>query len=70
MLPQNAKSEKWNNGSHSAAVEYYDEEEGEDIQKSEERNGHILIDLPPPTRDEPRFPQEKCKTLLGKVIIV
>lgn len=68
LLPQNTKSEKWNHGNHSPAVEFYDEEEEDDIQKTDERNGHIRIDLPPPIRDEPRFPQEKCKTLLGELI--
>lgn len=68
LLPNNVKSEKWNHGSHSATVEYYDDEEEEDIQKTDERNGHIRIDLPPPVRDEPRFPQEKCKTFLGEIL--
>lgn len=69
LLPNNTKSEKWNHSSHSAAVEFYDEDE-DDVQKSDERNGHIRIDLPSPIRDEPRFPQQKCKTLLGKIIIL
>lgn len=67
LLPNNIKNEKWNHSTHSTAGEYSDEEE--DIKKSDERNGHIRIDLPPPVRDEPRFPQEKLKTLLGENII-
>lgn len=34
------------------------------MDKSANRNGDIIIDLPA-SREEPRFPQERWKTLLG-----
>ncbi|XP_057667125.1 phosphatidylcholine:ceramide cholinephosphotransferase 2-like isoform X2 [Diorhabda carinulata] len=72
LLPNTNKGDKWGHGAHSTSgTGYYDEEEEEDIiQKSNDRNGHISIDLPAPVREEPRFPQERCKTLLAAVIMM
>ncbi|KAG5885436.1 hypothetical protein JTB14_020772 [Gonioctena quinquepunctata] len=67
LLPNTSKENKWGHSAQSG-TEYYDEEE-EDIQKSTERNGNISIELPSPSREEPRFPQERCKTLLAAIIM-
>ncbi|CAH1108387.1 unnamed protein product [Psylliodes chrysocephalus] len=69
LLPNPNKGDKWGHSAHStSANEYYNEDE-DIIQKCSERNGHISIDLPPPVREEPRFPQERCKTLLAAIIM-
>lgn len=45
--------------------EYYVDEEEDVMDKGSIRNGDIKIDIPA-SREEPRFPQERWKTLLGK----
>lgn len=70
LLPNQNKADKWNH--HSNHNEEYEEEE-DDILKhcrnADCRNGVIKIDMPPPIREEPRFPQERCKTLLAAIIL-
>ncbi|KAJ8919917.1 hypothetical protein NQ315_006446 [Exocentrus adspersus] len=70
LLPNPAKGDKWGHSTHSTAQKgYYDDDDESIIQKSSERNGHISINLPPPAREEPRFPQERWKTLLAAIIM-
>lgn len=70
MLPTPAKGDKWGNNSHpSSATEYYvDDDEEEVLRKSEGSTGVIKINMPPPVREEPRYPQERWKTLIGESI--
>nr|XP_023025959.1 phosphatidylcholine:ceramide cholinephosphotransferase 2-like [Leptinotarsa decemlineata] len=70
LLPNTSRDSKWGHSANDPLeIECYDDDE-EIIQKSTERNGHIAIDLPSPAREEPRFPQEKCKTLLAAIIMM
>ncbi|VEN48676.1 unnamed protein product [Callosobruchus maculatus] len=70
LLPNPAKTTSLELSTHSSSgKEYYDDDE-DDIPKSRERNGHVAIDLPPPIREEPRFPQERWKTALAAVIMM
>lgn len=69
LLPTPAKGDKWGHGSHpTAAQEYYvEEDEDEVLRKSAEANGVVKINMPAPVREEPRFPQERWKTLIGNI---
>lgn len=72
LLPSPTKGEKWNHAHHSSTKEYYDNdgEDGDDIIRNgiSGSNGIIKINVPPPVREEPKFPKEKWKTLLGKYV--
>ncbi|XP_018567811.1 phosphatidylcholine:ceramide cholinephosphotransferase 2 isoform X1 [Anoplophora glabripennis] len=63
LLPNPGKGDKWGHNTPN------DDDDDNIIQKSSERNGHISIDLPTPIREEPRFPQERWKTLLAAIIM-
>ncbi|CAG9815925.1 unnamed protein product [Phaedon cochleariae] len=72
LLPGGAgsKAEKWGGHSGAAAAEFYDDDDDVDgASKGVDRNGHIAIELPSPVREEPRFPQERCKTMLAAIIM-
>lgn len=61
LLPNTNKNDK-------KTKEYFvDEDEENILHKSNSSNGHTRIEmpLPAPVREEPRYPQEKCKTLIG-----
>ncbi|KAI4471732.1 sphingomyelin synthetase [Holotrichia oblita] len=66
LLP-NANSKDKNN-------EYFVDEDEENIlqHKSNGSNGHTRIEmpLPAPIREEPRYPQEKCKTLTAFMVTI
>lgn len=78
LLPTPTKSEKWNHGTHPVAKEYFDEEEEEDNNIDNLRNGilgsksngMIKISMPPPVREEPKFPKEKWKTFVALFIMI
>lgn len=66
-----APNGKRNNGTHpSTHVEYFGDDEDEIMHKSTDSNGVIKINMPAPIREEPRFPQERWKTLIGKYLLV
>lgn len=67
LLPSENKVEKWGHGSHTSIR--YDDEEEEEIHKSGSVNGVIKINMPPPVREEPRFPQERCKTFVALLVL-
>ncbi|KAF2903836.1 hypothetical protein ILUMI_02334 [Ignelater luminosus] len=71
LLPTPAKGDKWGHGSHpTAAQEYYvEEDEDEVLRKGSEPNGVVKINMPAPVREEPRFPQERWKTLIAAIIM-
>lgn len=66
--------DKW--GGVSSGSDYYEDDEDDKIDGlSHTRNpnipngsgsGIVKLDIPAPLREEPRFPKEKWKTLLGK----
>lgn len=66
------KNDKWSHNSHNSSdKEYYEDDEDDIVEKSinDRSNGVIKIDMPPPIREEPRFPQERWKTLLAGIIM-
>lgn len=63
LLPNPAKGDKW--GHSSQPTDGYIDEDEEGLDKSGKANGVIKISMPPPIREEPRFPQERWKTLTG-----
>lgn len=66
LLPTPAKSDKWGHGSHPTNTqEYYTEDDDDILRKSTDSNGVIKINMPPPVREEPRYPQERWKTVIG-----
>lgn len=70
--PTKGNADKWNHNNHSTAPkEYYDEEEDDVDEISRNSvtncNGIIKINVPPPVREEPKYPKEKWKTLFGKL---
>jgi shingomyelin synthase len=72
LLPSSTKGNAWTSNSTgdilSPPIEYYDEEDKTDglsIHRGGVPNGVVKIDIPAPLRDEPRFPKEKWKTLIG-----
>ncbi|XP_068917852.1 phosphatidylcholine:ceramide cholinephosphotransferase 2-like isoform X4 [Tenebrio molitor] len=69
LLPNPGKADKWGHNAHSSSGQEYYEDEDDIIQKTNESNGVIKINMPPPTREEPRFPQERWKTLLAAIIM-
>lgn len=64
LLP--APNSKWANGTPSAHTEYFADEEDDIVHKTNDSNGIIAINMPAPVREEPRFPQERWKTLIGE----
>lgn len=52
--------------------EYYDHDDDDSINglhtASVTCNGIVKITVPPPVREEPKFPKEKWKTLLGEFV--
>ncbi|XP_050315832.1 phosphatidylcholine:ceramide cholinephosphotransferase 2-like [Anthonomus grandis grandis] len=72
LLPSLSKtdSDHWAHGTHgNGTSEYYVDDEDDDImEKGPNRNGDIKIDIPT-SREEPRFPQERWKTLLAFIIM-
>ncbi|XP_044258432.1 phosphatidylcholine:ceramide cholinephosphotransferase 2-like isoform X2 [Tribolium madens] len=69
LLPNPGKSDKWGHDAHNSSGQEYYEDEDDIIQKTNESNGVIKINMPPPIREEPRFPQERWKTLLAAIIM-
>lgn len=76
LLPTPTKGEKWSHGAHTVSKEYFDDEEdeGEDPPHngihSTTSNGLIKISMPPPVREEPKFPKEKWKTFVALFIMI
>ncbi|XP_060519262.1 phosphatidylcholine:ceramide cholinephosphotransferase 2-like isoform X2 [Cylas formicarius] len=70
LLPNPSNGDHWNHHStrNSCGGEYYADEDEDDIMEKGTQNGDIKIDIPV-SREEPRFPQERCKTLLAGVIM-
>ena len=67
LLPSNGKSDRWVQGNRPEShQEYYT---AEDELENQEANGVIKINMPPPIREEPRYPQERWKTLIAGVIL-
>lgn len=72
LLPTPTKSEKWGHGNLPATKEYFDDDEddGDDVIRNGSlhttSNGVIKISMPPPVREEPKFPKEKWKTVIGE----
>lgn len=74
LLPTPTKGDKWNSHNHNSTTkEYYDEDEDDvdDISRNSVTNcnGIIKINVPPPVREEPKYPKEKWKTLFGEHFI-
>ncbi|CAH1122861.1 unnamed protein product [Ceutorhynchus assimilis] len=68
LLPNQLKtSDHWSHNSHSSSS-YADEDEEDIMEKGTSRNGDVKIDIPV-SREEPRFPQERLKTLLAFIIM-
>lgn len=62
LLPAAAKVDDW-----SQHDEYLEAPENELLGKHDENsNGIVKINMPTPVREEPKFPQEKLKTVIGK----
>ncbi|XP_049951092.1 phosphatidylcholine:ceramide cholinephosphotransferase 2-like isoform X1 [Schistocerca serialis cubense] len=79
LLPPSAKNDSWSGSGkgsvlHSPSSEYYDVEdktEGLSIHRNGSlSNGIVKIDVPPPLREEPRFPKEKWKTFVAFLMLV
>uniref|UniRef100_A0AAR5QI07 Sphingomyelin synthase-like domain-containing protein n=1 Tax=Dendroctonus ponderosae TaxID=77166 RepID=A0AAR5QI07_DENPD len=69
LLPNPKNGDHWAQHTHgTTGSEYYVDEEDEIMDKGSNRNGDIIIDIPA-SREEPRFPQERWKTLLAFVIM-
>lgn len=74
LLPTPTKGEKW--GAHPKANEYFDDvdEESDDAIRngklSSNSNGIIKISMPPPVREEPKFPKEKWKTFVALFVMI
>lgn len=66
LLP--APNSKWANSHPSTHKEYFGDDEDEIMNKSADSNGVIKINMPAPIREEPRFPQERWKTLIGRYL--
>ncbi|XP_017772359.1 PREDICTED: phosphatidylcholine:ceramide cholinephosphotransferase 2-like isoform X2 [Nicrophorus vespilloides] len=66
------QGDKWGHASHPPASDgYYIDDDDDDqniLRKSQEPNGIIKINIPPPVREEPKFPQERWKMLVALVI--
>lgn len=81
LLPPSTKSDPWAGSGkasvlHSPTSEYYvdDKVEGLAIHRNGSMAnggsiGVIKIDVPPPLREEPRFPKEKWKTFIALLIL-
>lgn len=62
LLPAAAKADDW-----SQNDEYLEAPEDELLRKHDDNsNGIVKINMPAPVREEPKFPQEKWKTVIGK----
>lgn len=69
--------DRW--GGAPSSSDYYDDEEHDKIDEivhtrhtglqNGSGSGIVKLDIPPPLREEPRFPKEKWKTLFGKILI-
>ncbi|KAK5640119.1 hypothetical protein RI129_010930 [Pyrocoelia pectoralis] len=70
LLPTPPKGDRWSQGPESRQ-QYYStaEEEDDDVLQNQESNGIIKINMPPPVREEPRFPQERWKTVIAAIIL-
>lgn len=74
LLPTPAKRDKWGHGNRPESHKQYratEEEEEDDDEEAHrnEANGIIKINMPPPIREEPRYPQERWKTVIAGVIM-
>ena len=63
--------DKW--GALSSSSSYYNNDKIEELNHGRlpgvpngSTNGIVKLDIPAPLRDEPRYPKEKWKTLIGK----
>lgn len=65
LLVNSSKGDHWGNSKVNTDNDYCMEDD--DVQKSGSSNGIIRIEVPPPIREEPRFPQERWKTVFGKI---
>lgn len=67
LLPTPTKADKWGSAGHPDIHEFTVEEDEDNLslQPHADQNGIIKINMPTPVREEPRFPQERWKTLIG-----
>jgi len=71
VAPLSKSKDKW---PAVSASDYDDDEDEKDIESlgrhtgipNGSGSGVVKLDIPPPLREEPRFPKEKWKTFLGK----
>ncbi|KAL3285206.1 hypothetical protein HHI36_019321 [Cryptolaemus montrouzieri] len=68
LLVNSTKGDHWGSPKVTTDNDYCIDDD--DIQKSGASNGLIRIDMPPPSRDEPRFPQERWKTALAAIAMM
>ncbi|XP_066260359.1 phosphatidylcholine:ceramide cholinephosphotransferase 2-like isoform X2 [Euwallacea similis] len=68
LLPNPKGNDHWAHNAHGATGAEYYADEDDIMEKDASRNGDIKIDIPP-SREEPRFPQERWKTLLAFIIM-
>ncbi|KAF5300693.1 hypothetical protein FQA39_LY11055 [Lamprigera yunnana] len=69
LLPTTAKRDKWVHGDLPESHKQYHTEDEDDEGHGTEPNGIIKINIPPPIREEPRFPQERWKTVIAAIIM-
>ncbi|XP_065161157.1 phosphatidylcholine:ceramide cholinephosphotransferase 2-like isoform X2 [Atheta coriaria] len=71
LLPTPTKADKWGSAGHPDIHEFTVEEDEDNLslQPHADQNGIIKINMPTPVREEPRFPQERWKTLIALVIM-
>ncbi|KAF7283024.1 hypothetical protein GWI33_001581 [Rhynchophorus ferrugineus] len=69
LLPNPSKAnDHWAHNSHGTNSSEYYVDEDDDMEKPSNRNGEVKLDIPT-SREEPRFPQERCKTILAFLIM-
>ncbi|KAF5300990.1 hypothetical protein FQR65_LT19285 [Abscondita terminalis] len=71
LLPTPPKKDKWGNSRPESHKQYRakgDDDDDEAIRN--EPNGIIKINMPPPIREEPRFPQERWKTVIAAIVML
>ncbi|XP_031357340.1 phosphatidylcholine:ceramide cholinephosphotransferase 2-like isoform X2 [Photinus pyralis] len=73
LLPAPAKGDRWGQGNRpESRQQYYSasaEDDDDDALDNHESNGVIKISMPPPIREEPRFPQERWKTVIAAIVL-
>lgn len=73
LLPTPPKGDRWSQGNRPESLQQYystAEEEDDDVVQNQESNGIIKINMPAPIREEPRFPQERWKTVIAAIILL